>query len=185
MLKPKQWIGSDHYWYENIGHNAQPYFSQLAVLFPLTTLSHKAVWKEEEDHLLKWNLRSDGWELVEGELHPRGGEGGEAGWGGVSAKSPLTPLAVGGVDGDLPCCLTFRNVYQSLFPSTLNSCLFFLKSLTFICCVSHEIYETSWSVQFEKKKKWDMVQLTAGTLQLYELSVYIHSTSWIKYLINT
>lgn len=151
MLKPKQWIGSDHYRYENIGNNAQPYFSQLAVLFPLTTFSHKTVWKEEEDHLLKWNLRSDGWELVEGELHP--GEGGGAGWGGASAKSPLTPLAVGGVDGDLPCCLTFRNVYQSLLPSTLNSCLFFLKSLTFICCVSREIYETSWSVQFEKTQR--------------------------------
>lgn len=143
-------------------------------LVPPTTFSQKAVWKEEEDHLLKWNLRSDGWELVEGEPHPRGGEGGR---GGVSAKSPLTPLAVGGVDGDLPCCLTFGNVYQSLLPSTLNSCLFSLKSLTFICGVLREIYESSWSVQCEntpgeKMKGWPVSCRCMS-------SVYTHSFSWI------
>lgn len=50
--------------------------SPFAVVFFFAKVSHKGVWKEEEDHLLKWNLRSDGWELVEGErrsTHPRGG----------------------------------------------------------------------------------------------------------------
>lgn len=35
-----------------------------------------------------------------------GGDGGGGGGGRGFTKSPLTPLAVGGWDADLPCCLT-------------------------------------------------------------------------------
>lgn len=61
-------------------------------------------------------------ELVEGErsnVHPRGGggttdlgevRGGERG----CVQTPLTPLAVGRVDGDLPCCPTVGDLIDSI-----------------------------------------------------------------------
>ena len=64
---------------------------------PLPNFSHKGVWKEEEDHLLKWNLRSDGWELVEGErssAHPRGGGWWTGGGGGESSLNPHSHLSL-------------------------------------------------------------------------------------------
>lgn len=66
------------HWHQPTPNKTQSYVSPSVVLFSVAKFSHKGVWKEEEDHLLKWNLRSDGWEPVEGELcsmHPRGGGG--------------------------------------------------------------------------------------------------------------
>lgn len=76
--KPESDIITKHCWKAAIWNKPQSYVSLFAVLFSLTVFSHKALWKEEKDHLLKWNLRSDGLELVEGEqggIHPRGGGG--------------------------------------------------------------------------------------------------------------
>lgn len=120
--KPESDIITKHCWTAAIWNKPQSYVSLFAVLFSLTVFSHKALWKEEKDHLLKWNLRSDGLELVEGEqsnVHPRGsggttdlggGDGGERG----CVQTPLTPLAVGRVDGDLPCCLTVGDLIDSI-----------------------------------------------------------------------
>lgn len=49
-------------------------------------------------------LRGSGAAFTPGEGYDEQGEGG----GGGFTKSPLTPLAVGGVDGDLPCCPTLE-----------------------------------------------------------------------------
>lgn len=114
---------------------------------PLPDFSHKGVWKEEKDHLLKWNLRSDGWELVEGErssAHPRGG-----GWwtgGGGRGESSLNPhshlsLWVEGMqtshavrlrkcDWFGPKCFKLLPVFPRIF-------------FTFICIVWAERYGTS------------------------------------------
>lgn len=144
VLKLRSHTGSKHYWYQKVWNNTQSYFPPFVVLFSSAKFSHKGVWKEEEDHLLKWNLRSDGWELVEGErssIHPRGGgwwrKGGRA---GEFTKSPLTPLSVGGGDGETSHAVWLRNLIDS---STLNFCLFSLKSFTFISIVSVEKYAPS------------------------------------------
>lgn len=101
--KPESDIITKHCWKAAIWNKPQSYVSLFAVLFSLTVFSHKALWKEEKDHLLKWNLRSDGLELVEGEhsgMHPRGGGGDDRPGGGSGeekgcTKSPLTPLGCG------------------------------------------------------------------------------------------
>lgn len=119
--KPESDIITKHCWKAAIGNKPQPYVSLLAVLFSLTVFSHKALWKEEKDHLLKWNLRSDGLELVEGEqsgMHPRGGGGTDLGEVAVRRRGALNPhshlWAVGRVDGDLPCCPTVRDLIDSI-----------------------------------------------------------------------
>lgn len=84
-VKPESDIITKHCWKAAIRNKPQSYVSLFAVLFSLTVFSHKALWKEEKDHLLKWNLRSDGLELVEGErssVHPMGGEGDDGPGGG-------------------------------------------------------------------------------------------------------
>lgn len=52
-------------------------------------------------------------------MHPRGGGGttdlGEVRGGeGGCVQTPLTPLAVGRVDGDLPCCPTVGDLIDSI-----------------------------------------------------------------------
>lgn len=138
-------IGTKHYWYQKVWNNTQSYFSPFAVLFSVAKFSHKGVWKEEEDHLLKWNLRSDGWELVEGErssIHPREGGWWTGEWGvhGESSLNPHSHLSLWVEGTETSHAVWLRNLIDS---STLNFCLFFLNSFTFISIVSGEKYAPS------------------------------------------
>lgn len=91
-----------------------------------------------------------------------GEERGEAGWEGVSAKSPLTPLAVGGVCGDLPCCLAFGNVYQSLLQSTKLLPVFPQISHFHLLRFTWNIWDLVERAVWKNKKKWERVRRGRG-----------------------